>query len=246
MIRHALVVTVALMSIQAAFAQQTVSVSEVWNAFPDFVCKEKITSTALEKGKTKEQRVVESVFMSQRKMKKNADGVEVYSIIESRELTSLDRKPSPKDAALPTRPFFFDGLAANILFIADAPRHYVSPSDILEGRLTIRIGFTAPDSQEFLQLEFPASVSSVQFDAQSAQTLHLESRFGIRYGGSAVPVSADFQSIDIDGRAYWLPRLVKAEATGTKGVTLTYLAEYTECKKFEVKVQIRTTPDAVQ
>ena len=246
MIRHALVVTAVLMTVQTTFAQQTVSVNEVWNAFPDFVCKEKITSAALEKGKTKEQHVVESVFMSQRKMKKSADGVEVYSIIESRELTSIDRKPSPKDAAMPSRPLFFDGLAANILFIADAPRHYVSPSEILDGRLTIRIGFTTVDSGEFLQLEFPASVSSVQYDAQSAQTLHLESRFGIRYGGSGVPVSADFQSIDIDGRSYWLPRLVKAEATGTKGLTLTYVAEYTECKKFDVKVQIRTTPDVVQ
>jgi len=42
-----------------AFAQQPgetarVSVNQVWNAFPDFVCTEKIVSSMLEKGKVKD------------------------------------------------------------------------------------------------------------------------------------------------------------------------------------------------
>ena len=57
-----------------------------------------------------------------------------------------------------------------------------------------------------------------------------------------MPVQADFQSIEIDGNPYWLPRLVKAEATTAKNESLTYIAEYTDCKKFEVRVEIRPVP----
>jgi hypothetical protein len=230
------------------FAQEDtarVSMNQVWNAFPDFVCKERIVSSVLENGKTKQQRIVESIFIAQRKTQTRA-GSPVHSIVESRELTAIDRKPASKTAPMPTAPLFFDGLAANILFVADLPRYEVGQTEILEGRLTIHIGFSTQDAREYLQLEFPTSVSNVQIDAQSKKALHVDSRLGIRYGGSGVPVSADFQSIDIDGKAYWLPRLVKAEAKAAKDATLTYTAEYTECKKFAVSVQIRTVPAELQ
>ena len=198
----------------------------------------------LEKGKIKEQRVVESVFMAQRKTQARPDGTPVYSLIESRELTTIDRKPAAKNATMPAAPLLFEGLAANILFVADVPRYYGGPGENLEGRLAVRIGFATRDSREFIQLEFPAAVSNVQVDAQSTKALHVESKFGLRYGGNGIPVSADFQSIDIDGKPYWMPRLLKAEAITAKGATLTYAAEYADCKKFEVSVQIRTVPDA--
>jgi hypothetical protein len=219
--------------------------NKVWNSFPDFVCRERIVSSLLEKGKTKEHRVVESVFMAQRKTQSRADGTPVYSIVESRELTTIDRKPAAKNATMPSAPLFFDGLAANILFVADVPRYQVSQAENIEGRLTVRIGFTTRTTREFLQLEFPAAVSSVQIDAQSTGTLHVESRFGLRHEGNGIPVAVDFQSINIDGKAYWLPRLVKAEAKTAKDATLMYAAEYTDCKKFEVSVQIRAVPDAL-
>jgi hypothetical protein len=220
-----------------------VSVSQAWNSLPDFVCKERIVSSTVEKGKTKEQRVLESIFMAQRKTQTHADGVPVHSIVESRELTAIDGKRA-KDAKVPSAPLLFDGLAANILFVADVPGQRISRIEGLDGRLTIRIGFTTRKSREFLQLEFPAAVGGVQIDSQSTKTLHVESRFGALHGGSGVPVSADFQSVDIDGRAYWLPRLMKAEAVIAKDTTATYTAEYTDCKKFEVTVQIRPVTDA--
>ena len=33
--------------------RERVSMNQVWNSLPDFVCKEKIVSSAVEKGKTK-------------------------------------------------------------------------------------------------------------------------------------------------------------------------------------------------
>jgi hypothetical protein len=226
-------------------ASERVSVNQVWNSLPDFVCKERIVSSTVEKGKTRQQRVLESVFMAQRKSQTRADGVPVYSIVESRELTAIDGKRA-KDKKIPSAPLLFDGLAANILFVADVPRYQISRIEGLEGRLTIRIGFTTANSREFLQLEFPAAVSGVQIDTQSTKTLHVESRFGTLHGGRGVPVSADFQSIELDGKAYWLPRLVKAEAVISKDTTATYTAEYTDCKKFEVSIQIRAVPDPPQ
>ena len=59
------------------------------------------------------------------------------------------------------------------------------------------------------------------------------------HAGGGIPVSADFQSIQIEQNAYWLPRLVKAEALTEKNETATYVAEYTDCRKFEVTVKIR-------
>jgi hypothetical protein len=216
-----------------------VSMNQVWSSLPDFVCKEKIVSSTLDKGKTKEQRVIESVFTAQRKEQIRPDGTKVYSLVESREPTMIDRKPAAKDAKMPRAPLFFDGLAANILFIADGPRLQASPAVTIDGRFTMRIGFTTKDSQEFLQLEFPAIVSGLQIAAQSSNALHVENRFGALHSGGGIPVSADFQSVEIDGNAYWLPKLVKAEAVGGKNETLTYTAEYTECKKFQVSVEIR-------
>jgi hypothetical protein len=243
---------VVLLSALTLHAQQSIPVStegagvsmnQVWNSLPDFVCKERIVSSTVEKGKTKEQRVIESVFMAQRKTQSRADGSSLYSVVESREMTAIDGKAASKNARIPSAPLLFDGLAANILFISDVPRYQAGPASNLDGRLTIRIGFTTRNSQEFLQLEFPAAVSSVQIDTQSSETLHVESRFGSLHGGSGIPVSADFQSIEIDGKAYWLPRLVKAEAKTGKNETATYVAEYTDCRKFVVTVQIRPVSD---
>jgi hypothetical protein len=217
--------------------------NQVWNSLPDFVCQERIVSSTIEKGKTKERRVVESVFMAQRKTQTRDGGSNLYSIVESRELTTIDGKAAAKNAKMPAAPLLFDGLAANILFIADVPRYQAGRAVNLDGRLTVRIGFTTRNSQEFFQLDFPAAVTGVQIDTQSSKTLHVESRLASLHAGSAFPVSADFQSIEIDRQAYWLPHVVKAEALLPKNQTATYLAEYSDCRKFEVTIQIRPVSD---
>ena len=213
--------------------------NQIWSSLPDFVCKERIVSRSIEKGKTKEQRVIESSFMAQRKTQTRSDGSNLYSIVESRELTAVNGKATAKNAKAPAAPLLLDGLAANILFIGDVPRYQTYSATNLDGRLTIRIGFTTRNTKEFLQLEFPAAVTGVQIDTQSSKTLRVESRLASLKGASGIPVSADFQSIEIDGKAYWLPRLVTAEAIISKDEAATYVAEYTDCKKFEVTVQIR-------
>ena len=250
---HVSAALVALLSALSLDAQQSVpagtaerervSMNQVWNSLPDFVCNERIVSSTLEKGMTKEKRIMESVFMAQRKTQTRDDGSSLYSIVESRELTAIDGKAARKNAKIPSAPLLFDGLAANILFIADVPSYRGGSGAYLEGRLTIRIAFITRNSRDFFQMEFPAAVSDVQIDTQSSKTLHVESRFGILHGGRGAPVSADLQSIEIDGQAYWVPRLVKAEAAIEKNQTATYIAEYNDCRKFEVTVQIRPVSD---
>ena len=121
------------------------------------------------------------------KRKSAPDGSSLYSIVESRELTAVDGKASAKNAKMPTAPLLFDGLAVNVLFISDVPRYQTGQAPNLDGRLTIRIGFTTRKSQEFLQLEFPAAVSGVQIDTQSSKTLHVDSRLGSMHGGRRNP-----------------------------------------------------------
>jgi hypothetical protein len=215
-----------------------VSMNQVWNSLPDFVCTEKIVSETLDKGKIKGHRVLESVFMTQRKME-TRDGSNVYSIVESRELVKIDGKAVPQNTKMPSVPLLFDGLAANILFVSDVPRYYAGGTQNLEGRLAIRIGFITRNSRDFLQMEFPAAVTGVQIGTSSSKTLHVKSRIGSPHGGSNVPISAEFQSIEIDGNSYWLPSAVRAQIALEKREIVTYSAEYTGCKKFDVQVEIR-------
>lgn len=219
-----------------------VSMNDIWNSLPDFVCTEKVVSATVAKGKIKGQRILESVFLTQRKTQTRADGLNVYSIVESRELVKIDGKAAPQNAKMPSAPLLFEGLAANILFISDVPRYYSGRASNLEGRLAIRIGFITKNSRDFLQMEFPAAVTGVQIGTPSSKTLSVESRIGSPHvsghGGTNVPVSAQFQSIEIDGNPYWLPRFVEARVALEKEI-VTYSAEYTDCKKFDVQVQIR-------
>jgi len=215
--------------------------NQIWSSLPDFVCNEKLVSSLVEKGKTKEQRVIESVYMIQRK---GQDGATIHSIVESREPTTIGGKAVAKNAKLPDLPLSFDGLAANILFISDVPGYRPGAAGNLEGRLSVRIGFATRSSQEFVQMEFPAAVMGARIDTQASRALHVENRLASLQRAGGIPVSADFQSIEIDGKPYWLPRLVRAEAAVGKGQNAVYVAEYTDCKKFEVTTQIRPVSDA--
>ena len=214
--------------------------NQIWSSLPDFVCNEKIVSSLVENGKTKEQRAIESVFMIQRKTK---EGTAIHSIVESRELTTIGKKPAAKNAKLPELPLSFDGLAANILFISDVPGYRPGATGDLEGRLSVRIAFSTRKSQEFVQLEFPAVIMGAQIDTQSSGALHVENRLASLQRAGGVPVSADFQSVVIDGKPYWLPRQVRAQAATGKNQNAVYVAEYTNCRKFEVTTQIRPVSD---
>src|SRR4030095_138554 len=48
-------------------ASPRVSMNQIWSSLPDFVCNEKLVSSLVENGKTKQQRVIESVYMIHRK-----------------------------------------------------------------------------------------------------------------------------------------------------------------------------------
>jgi hypothetical protein len=212
--------------------------NQIWNSMPDFVCTEKIASSLIVKGKPKEQRVMESVFTIQRRTKGEAEGNPTHSIVESREVTAIGGKAVRKNAKVEL-PLAFDGLAANILFISDVPLYRAGPAGIMDGRLSVRIGFSTRESQGFLQLDFPAGVMGAQIDTKASGALHVENRLASLQMAGGIPVSADFQSITIDGKAYWLPRLVRAEADLGKNQSAVYAAEYSNCKKFEVTTEIR-------
>jgi hypothetical protein len=214
--------------------------NQIWSSLPDFVCNEKLVSSLIENGKTKEQRVIESVYMIQRKAQ---DGTAIHSIVESREPTTIGGKAVASNAKLPDLPLSFDGLAANILFISDVPGYRPGAAGNLEGRLAVRIAFATHKSQEFVQMEFPASVMGAQIDTQASRALHVENRLASLQRAGGVPVSADFQSIEIDGKPYWLPLLVRAQAAIGKNQNAVYVAEYSNCRKFEVTTQIRPVSD---
>src|SRR4030095_9682139 len=142
----ALAAWTTLLSATPLYAQESsdgslLSMNEFWNSLPDFVCKERIVSSTVEKGKTKEQHVIESVFLAQRKTKTQKDETRLYSIVEYREVTAIDNKAAPKNAKMPSAPLLFDGLAANILFIADVPRSLPTRTLDFDGRLAVRIGY---------------------------------------------------------------------------------------------------------
>src|SRR5215470_2485665 len=83
------------------------NVKEFQDLLPDFVCREKVTSTQFDSGKVIKEKVVESIFTGvQRSSEENRVH---FAFTESREVVAIDGKPARKGAAFPKLPYHFAG-----------------------------------------------------------------------------------------------------------------------------------------
>jgi hypothetical protein len=233
---------------EEVLAQVRNNIVQFRNTLPDFVCNETITSRVIENEKVSEQRIVESLFTWTRK--------DTQSIPkESREVLAIDGKPVRKGTKMPKVPFLPNQPTVNTLFIVLASAPGAPPSfydykvigrenvgDISSLRIefeqmkptigSLRMAGTAWVDLEFMQairtelhlLGFAKSSVMDEFDSYSILT--------------------DYSRVDINTKPYWLPRSVKVEGTRAKGgvrngYIARYLAEYSNCHKFDTSVELK-------
>jgi len=221
------------------------NVREFQELLPDFVCTEKITSTKLDSGKIKEQRVVESIFTGIQRPSR-VDNIRL-SFTETREVTSIDGKPARPGAGMPKLPLSSTGGFSSLLIMTFSPDHlqfhdYEMESETDE-RLVIR--FATKEDQQKLGTVFEGKVLLAR-DAgeawvapESMQIARLERRFfNIPTGYSSSVTTVEYGPVTIGERQFWMPRTVQAEvAEHDPKKTAVYTAEYTNCRKFGASVQ---------
>jgi hypothetical protein len=228
----------ALPAADEVVAKVKANAFQSYTSLPDFICTERISSTSEEKGRFIEHRTIDSLFASARVN----DGAGRFSIQESRELRAIDGKLAEKNAKMPKAPYLVTGMAVSGAIMVFG----------VNGAYTYRaVGFEKAGDISALKIEFDTKpgqttitgnigrISSgvVLVDMESMQPVHIE----FRSKNSDGFFSEDFTLVTLDQKAYWLPRTVKAEMKD-KDTTLTFVAEYSDCRKFQVSAQIKTVP----
>ena len=81
-------------------------------------------------------------------------------------------------------------------------------------------------------------------DSASMQVVRLERHFlNIPAGFSSYSNTIDYGPITIGERQFWMPKTVRAEvAEKDVNKTGTYLAEYSNCRKFTANVELKIAP----
>src|SRR5262245_51050458 len=172
-------------------------------------------------------------------------------MLESREVTAVDGKPSRKGSALPEAPLLPDGSTANLLFasfVIDAHEYKQTRIDSNGGKTTMAIEFASKQDQTTLIMNFEGKPFVARdsgrawIDTEAMNVTRLELRILHMRETDGVSTTADFAKIDIDGREFQIAKVVTAESreiAGTKVLTRNYVAEYSDCRKFEVSVKIK-------
>jgi hypothetical protein len=216
---------------------------------PDFICNERITSTMSEYGKIRKEKIVESIFTGvQRSSEENQVR---FAFAESREVMAIDGKPARKGTAFPKLPYRFAGGFSSLLIKTFAPEnleyHDYSIGDRYrsESADSLLVRFATKEGQNKLRAIFQGEqlierdVGAAWVDAASFQVRRLmRQSLNLPSGFSRSAATVDYGPVIIDDKEFWMPRTVSAELTERySGATLTYLAEYSDCKKFSADIR---------
>jgi hypothetical protein len=231
------------------------------DTLPDFICSEKITSSVIENGKLSKQKVIESLFTWMRKAQPASK-----LMVESREVLAIDGKPVRTGTKMPNAPFLPKEATVNTLFVVlgnsgAAPFFY-------DYKVTGRenVGDLSALRIEFEQMK--TNVGTLRFagtawiDLEFMQAVRTEvhllgwAQSSVMDDFDAYSILTDYAKVEIDGKPFWLPKSLKVEGTRRKngnsnGYVARYLAEYANCRRFGVSVEINsgnqaTSPQLLQ
>jgi hypothetical protein len=226
------------------------NVKDFQDMLPDFVCNEKVTSTAFESGKMRKERVVESIFTGvQRSLEEDRVGF-VFS--ESRDVVAIDGKPVPKGTRFPKLPYRFAGGFSSLLVMTFAPEnlqyHDYSIADRYRSASgdALLVRFATKEGQQKLRAVFQGKqliekdVGAAWIDSMSFRVVRL-----LRQSLNLPPVftrsatTVDYGPVTIDEKQFWMPTKINAEVTErSTGTTVSYVAEYSDCRKFTADIKI--------
>lgn len=241
--------TLAAPAVSDVIARVQRNVEVLLTTVPDFYCDERVTSQLFVKGKLK--REVKPVFIV-RATHTGAGGT-LGDLRETRELVSVDGKPA-KVSDHPYIPLTFGGGFSEglKLFIPEGARCFdfsLSGTERIGNRVLLVLNGTTKDGQSE-DCPVPGSTAKAWIDSQTMQVLRVEppkdrlKMSTLNPGGAPkeeflLAWSAEYRMIRIDGKPFWMPSVVRAEAVSTeKPLTRRWLAEYGNYHKFEVNSRI--------
>lgn len=214
------------------------NVKELQDTLPDFVCNEKVTSTKFRSGKQRDQKVVESLYS-------------VQQWREHREILTIDGKPAKKGAKMPGLPINITGSFNYVIMVTFLPRFLplyefaLKPKTGDAGRLIVE--FETRKDQKELPWNIDGDIlaahdtGQVWIDATSMQVARLERNLlNITRDFSIWKNTIEQAPFSIGEEQYWLPKSFLVEITERDVRNSgSFLAEYTNCKKFTTEISIR-------
>ena len=225
-------------------------VKEFEFSLPDFVCNETITSKEIVRGQVAHKTIIDSVFSGTQ----NQDGGTQSPFTEARTIRMIDGRPAGKDEQLKT-PVFFGGGFSSILDAtfseknAQYHNYKFMGTEKFNGRPALVIEFATKKDQTELLFEFlgrkfiSKDVGKAWLDPETLNVIRLERRYlNLPPLDGVLNVSVDYAKVEINGRAFWMPRIIRVEQSqpGEKNpMSIQYVAEYSDYQKFNVSSQIK-------
>ena len=214
------------------------NVKEFQDVIPDFVCNERITSTRLESGKVKSERVVDSIFSMSRKSGAH------------REIIAIDGKPSRRGAGMPSLPVRITLPFTMVRDLTLAPGNLDAHEFALDTGMPatgpVLIRFSTKKDQKKLVWDLNGDdmvgrdEGKALIDLGSMQVIRMERRLlNLPKSLSRFEVLADFGPFTIGDHQFWLPKMIRTEvAERDAKKTGTHVAEYSNCRKFGADIRI--------
>jgi hypothetical protein len=216
------------------------NVKESRDALPDFLCNEKVTSTRFNAAKTREQRVV---------------AVEsIYSIRqgnEHRDILAIDGKPAKKGAKMPHMPLNIIGSFNISIGETFAPKvlplySYVLAQQADESRRLV-IQFETKKDQQGLRWNIFGDIRAADdtgqawIDPKSMQVVRFERNLhNVGSGFSSWKNTIEQMPVDVKEKQFWVAKTFVTEIVEKDSRSgFTFLAEYSNCKKFTTEITIR-------
>ncbi len=226
------------------------NVKEFQDTLPDFVCNERITSTESADGRVLKQRVVESVFTGVQRS--NVENRYRFAFTESREVLAIDGKTVRTGTAFPKLPYRFAGGFSSLLITTFAPEnlrhHNYSIGDTYKSGTgtSVLVQFATKEDQQALRTMFQGTrvfakdVGAAWIDLESLRVLRLQRQaLNLPSNFSRSMTSADYGPVTIGEKQFWMPTRIRAEVVeGNSRTTVTYMAEYSDCRKFTADIKL--------
>jgi len=226
------------------------NVKEFQDLLPDFVCNERITSTELESGQVLKEKIVDSIFTGVQRS--NVENRVRFAFNESREVVSIDGKPVRKGTAFPKLPYRFAGGFSSLLVTTFAPdnlelHNYMIGDNYKSGSASaVLVRFATKPDQKNLRAQFQGTrllakdIGAAWIDLTSLHVLRLQREsLNLPPSFSRSTATADYAPVTIGENQFWMPVTIRAEVTErTSRTTLSYIAEYSDCRKFTADIKI--------